>query len=1093
MWRNASLRRFQRPGAFLYGPSVAPGPRFFALSLLSALLASSPAKALDPAKAITQYRHEVWKTREGLPQSSAEVLVQSRDGYVWIGTQEGLARFDGVRFVVFDRASTPELRHNRILALLEDRRGRLWIGTEGGGLTVLQDGRFRTFGRADGLASDIVRALAEDVEGTLWIGTEAGLQSRDDRSFTAWADSDGISAGAVRSLVVDAAGTLLAGTAQGLVRRSGRRFVPAGIREVVQSLHAAADGTIFAGTAHGLRILREGRIETLGPADGLPGEVVNCVLRDRRGTVWIGTSGGLARWTGGRVSTFTPAQGLSNGNVLALLEDREGTLWVGTQDGGLNKLSDASFTPWGVREGLSADVTWAIFVDRDGAVWSGTDSAGVNVRRGERVTTIGTGDGLAAPGVQAIWQHPDGSVWLGTRGGGVSIVRSGKVVRTIRKAGGLASDSICTITGTRDGSVFLGSRGGGLTRLSPSGGLTVFSEKDGLLNGTVHALHEDREGNLWIGTNGGGLFRFDGGRFTHFGREQGLSIEIVNTIHEETDGTLWVGTYGGGLNRFRDGLFSAATTREGLFDDAVFAILPDGQGNLWISCNRGVYAVSLRDLDALARGAVPRVTCRPFGAEDGMRNRECNGANQPAGARGPDGRLYFPTIEGVVSVDPSGLFLNPVSPPVLVEEVRVDDVPAPARTFLELPPGKGRFEFHYTALSLRVPSRVRFRVRLDGVDREWVDVGTRRSAYYTNLSPGSYSFRVAAANESGVWNDQGASFSFRLRPRLDQRPFFWLLAGTFALAIAYTGYRFRVARLEVRERELVGIVEERTRSLREEKERTERALEEAELQRERAEEAGKAAEDANRTKSDFLAATSHEIRTPLNAILGYSEILSEEIADRGLEGLGADVGKIHAAGRHLLGLINDILDLSRMEAGKLDLFPEELDVASLVRDVAASVGPQAEQNRNRLVVEGAGAAGSLLADPTRVRQILLNLLGNAVKFTHDGEVTLRIRREKGANGERVVFAVTDTGIGMTGEQIASLFRAFEQADPQVTRRFGGTGLGLVITRRLARMMGGDVGVVSRPGVGSTFTVDLPARAGPVSGGAVQESHSQDGV
>ncbi len=1074
-------------------PPMAPGPRALALGLLGALLATSPAEALDPARAVTQYRHEVWKTREGLPQSSAESLVQTRDGYLWIGTQEGLARFDGARFVVFDRASTPELRHNRILALLEDRRGRLWLGTEGGGLTIRNEERFRTFGRTDGLPSDIVRALAEDGEGRLWVGTDAGLLSRDDRSFTAWGASDGLPEGPVRALAVDVAGTVWAGTALGLYRRSGRGFVPAPVHEPVLSLHAASDGTVLAGTSHGLRLLHDGRVEALGASDGLPGDVVNCALRDQRGTIWIGTSQGLARWSNGRVSTFTPAQGLSNGNVLSLLEDREGTLWVGTQDGGLNKLSDASFTPWGVREGLSAEVTWAVFVDRDGAVWSGTDSAGVNVRRGDRVTTIGVAEGLAAPGVQAIWQHPDGSVWLGTRGGGVSIVRGGKVVRTIRKADGLAGDSICAIVGTRDGSVFLGSRGAGLTRLSPDGRLTRYGEADGLLNGTVHALHEDREGNLWIATNGAGLFRFDGGRFTRFGRAQGLSIEIVNTIHEDEDGTLWVGTYGGGLNRFRDGLFSAATTREGLFDDAVFAILPDGRGNLWISCNRGVYAVSRRELDALARGAVRRVTCRPFGSEDGMRNRECNGANQPAGARGPDGRLHFPTIEGVVSVDPSALCQNPVPPPVRVEEVRVDDEPRTTRAFLELPPGAERFEFHYTALSFRVPSRVRFRVRLEGVDREWVEVGTRRSAWYTNLSPGSYTFRVAAANESGVWNEGEASFSFRLRPRLDQMPIFWLLAGTFALAVAYTGYRFRVARLEARERELVQIVDERTSSLREEKERTERALREAERQRERAEEASRVAEEANRTKSHFLAATSHELRTPLNAILGYSELIAEDLAESDLEGIAPDVGRIHAAGRHLLALINDILDLSRLEAGKLDLFLEEFDVAPLAGEVVATMRPLADRNRNTILVEGAESAGRLFADPARVRQILLNLLGNAAKFTHDGTVTLRVAREGTGAAERVVFSVTDTGIGMTEEQISRLFRAFEQADPQVTRRFGGTGLGLVITRRLARMMGGDVVVSSRPGVGSTFTVDLPARGGPVSDIPERESRSQDRV
>lgn len=1071
--------------------AMAPGPRALAPGILAILLTAAPAEALDPGKAISQYRHEVWGVREGLPQSSAEALAQTRDGYLWIGTQEGLARFDGVRFVVWDKASAPELRHNRVVALLEDRSGRLWLGTEGGGLSVLQDGTIRTFGRSEGLGSDIVRSLAEDGAGTLWIGTETGLAARAGGSFETREASSGLPGGAVRAVAVDEAGVVWAGTDRGLFRRSGRRFVTTGVTDAVQSIHAGADGTLVVGTAHGLRLLREGRVEALGRADGLPGEVVNCALRDRRGTLWIGTSGGLARWAGGRLSAFTLREGLPAPNVLALLEDREGTLWVGTQDGGLNKLSDASFTPWGAAEGLSADIAWAVFVDRDGAVWSGTDSAGVNVRRGDRVTTIGTAEGLAAPGVQAIWQAPDGAVWLGTRGGGVSIVRQGRVVRTLRRADGLASDSICAITGTRDGSVFLGGRGGGLTRIGPDGTYRRWGAGEGLRNETVHALLPDRDGNLWIGTNGGGLFRFDDGRFTRFGREQGLSIEIVNTIHEAEDGTLWVGTYGGGLNRFRDGLFSAVTTREGLYDDAVFAILPDGQGNLWISCNRGIYAVSLRELDAVARGAARRVRCRPFGVEDGMRNRECNGANQPAGARGPDGRLHFPTIEGIVTVDPAGLFRNPVPPPVHVELVKVDDVVESARSFLELAPGARRFEFQYTAPSLRVPSRVVFRVRLEGVDADWVEVGTRRTAWYTSLSPGSYTFRVAAANESGVWNESEASFAFRLKPRLDQRPFFWLVVGTVALAVAYTGYRFRVAQLEVRERELVEVVEERTRSLREEKERTERALAEAERQRERAEEAGRAAEEANRTKSDFLAMTSHELRTPLNAILGYSELLMEEISERRLPGLAEDVEKVHSAGRHLLGLINDLLDLSRLEAGKLELSVEETELAPLLAGVVTTMRPLVERNRNRFVVEGADGAGRLVTDPTRLRQVLLNLLANAGKFTHDGEVAFRVQRLAGPEGGRVRFSVTDTGIGMTEEQVGRLFRAFEQADPQVARRFGGTGLGLVITRRLARMMGGDVFVESRPGEGSTFVVELPERPAEAGPNPERESGSQD--
>jgi signal transduction histidine kinase len=351
---------------------------------------------------------------------------------------------------------------------------------------------------------------------------------------------------------------------------------------------------------------------------------------------------------------------------------------------------------------------------------------------------------------------------------------------------------------------------------------------------------------------------------------------------------------------------------------------------------------------------------------------------------------------------------------------------------------------------------------------------------------------VSAANESGVSAEGETAFSFRLRPRLDQMPFFWLVVGVAALAVAYTGYRFRVARLEVRERELLDVVEDRTRSLREEKERTERALAQAERERERAEEAWRAAEEANRSKSHFLAATSHELRTPLNAILGYSELLSEEVAEKRYESLGADIQRIHAAGRHLLGLINDILDLSRLEAGKLDLYPEEFELAPLVADAVDTVRPLAERNRNRLSLEGE-AAGTIVADATRVRQILLNLVGNAAKFSHDGEVVLRVARREAEGGERVSFVVSDTGIGMNEEQIARLFRAFEQGDAQVARRYGGTGLGLVITRRLARMMGGDVSVESRPGKGSTFTVELPARPGPVSPDAESERRSQDRV
>jgi signal transduction histidine kinase len=362
---------------------------------------------------------------------------------------------------------------------------------------------------------------------------------------------------------------------------------------------------------------------------------------------------------------------------------------------------------------------------------------------------------------------------------------------------------------------------------------------------------------------------------------------------------------------------------------------------------------------------------------------------------------------------------------------------------------------------------VRFRHRLEGFDRDWVDTGTRRTAYYTRIPHGRYRFRVIACNDDGVWNETGDALAMTVQPYFHETPLFYALVAMTALLAAMGAWKLRVRRLLQRAHQLSTLVDERTRELREEKARTDRALLDAESSR-------RIAEEASGAKSTFLANVSHELRTPLNAIIGYSELLTEEAQELSLESFVSDLSKVSNAARHQLALINDILDLSKIEAGRMDLVVETFDLSEIVAGVSSTIQPLLQKNRNVLEVRHDLADGTMRGDATRLRQILFNLLSNACKFTRDGRVTLDVARTSTNGTAWVTMAVSDTGIGMTPEQLGKLFQAFSQADASISRKYGGTGLGLVISLRFAQLMGGDIDVESEPGKGTRFTVRLPA-------------------
>ena len=1055
----------------------------FALLWLAPLTASLLARNTghDFHSSLTGFHADVWKTAEGLPQNTVPAILQSKDGYLWAGTELGLVRFDGFHFTVFDKTNTPELKSNVVVALLEDRRGDLWIGTLGGGLTRYSRGKFRTYTTQDGLSSDSVQALLEDAAGDLWIGTDgSGLNRLHDGHFTVYTTASGLADNEVFALAQLPDGALWIGTHDGLSRFSDGEFRSFRVREglpsnYVRSLLTSPDGVLWIGTyGGGLCRLAGGSFRTFSTHDGLSSNSVTSLRNGADKDVWIGTfGGGITRLSGAELSSYTVRDGLPSNDIWSIFLDRERNLWVGTAGGGITRLSQRPFTTFDKQSGLSNDVTLPVFEDHAGDMWIGTNGGGLNRLHNGQITTFTTREGLANDLVFSICEDAEGALWIGTRKG-LNRFKNGKFV-TYTTRDGLPSDIVIASLAGRDGSVWLGTRAG--LSLWKNHRFTTFSSQDGLSSNVVQAIFEDSRKRLWIGTSSGGLNLFERGHFRVFNSQSGLSNNAVLSMHEGRDGGLWIGTDGGGLNLFQNGKFSVFTARDGLLDDAVFRILEDNSGHLWMSSNKGVFRVSLADFTKFKQKKIGRIPTVAYGLSDGMKTHECNGGFQPAGWKSHDGRLWFPTMQGVVAVDPRNLNARLAGQIANIEQVLINDRELDRESSRHVAPGAGKLEFHYTAPNFRAANRIRFRYRLRGFDTSWVEAGHRRVAYYTNIPPASYVFEVVASNEDGTWSHSAAALSFALQPHFYQTVYFYGLCILAFIALIFAAHLAHVRQLRDREKELARYVDERTAALR--KEILEREKAEHESMR-----AKEAAERASRVKSEFLANMSHEIRTPMNGIVGMTSLaLQTSLTEQQHQYL--DI--IRESADCLLTVIDDILDFSKVEAGKMTLDPIDFDFRESVASAVKSLAFRAEQNSIRLSLDIDPAIPRLVhADPVRLRQVLLNLLGNAIKFTRNGVVSLKIACDSADPSlARLHFVVADTGIGIAPEKLTSIFEAFSQADSSTTRKFGGTGLGLAICHRLVSLMGGSIWAESELKHGSQF--HFTSEVGVVGAAAPDES------
>lgn len=790
--------------------------------------AATPASALDPGKAVTQYVRAAYGTKEGLPQSSALTLAQTADGYLWVGTQDGLARFDGLRFTVFNHRNTDALPASFIRALYVDRGGVLWIAAYGGGIAKYGDGRLERLPPLPGGEREI-RAITQTVDGAIWLGTLRGGVYRLDRDqITNFGQAQGLPDETVHALHGARDGSLWVGTADGLAHWRDGRWTVLGAKDGVAAVAAIAeapDGAIWAVSGPGsvVRVVDGTVVQRVTSADGLPDERLRALHFDRDHNLWIATtSHGVLRWSEGRIAALGTKQGLSNDLVDALLEDREGNLWIGTERGGLNVLKEARFVTWGTDEGLSHGDVLAVLQSPDDAVWIGTHRGGINRLHEGRLTSFGTAQGLSEDAYMGLLHDRAGTLWAAGMRTGLHRMKQDRFeVVPVDQEPALRGSRV--VYQDRAGAIWAGiGRRGQLLRLD-GGEPTLVPVPN--TNAQIIALFEDRSGALWVGTYGDGVRRRDpDGTWTEVTTGNGLSHGIIAGFHEDAEGGIWVAT-AQGLNRYKNGHWRSITTRQGLHDDVVYQVLEDDDGNFWMCSNHGITRVARREIDAVLDGRATAVTNVSYGSADGMKSVECN-SGSPSGFRAHDGRMYFATVAGVVVVDPRSERGQRVPPLVVIEQVLVDgrlaaseiseNGGALSRGRIELDPGTRNLEIHYAAPSFVDPNRVKVKYILEGFDRRWTEAGTRRTAYYTNLAPGRYRFRVTACSDAdAACNDTGASLELRLRPFLHETMPFRLLFGAIFLAGAVGAWRLRTRRLRGRAEAFERLVDQRTGELQE--------------------------------------------------------------------------------------------------------------------------------------------------------------------------------------------------------------------------------------------------------------------------------------
>ena len=966
------------------------------------------AQAIWPAT--PQYQIDHWTTENGLPIGGVTGICQGREGYLWISTFDGLARFDGVRFAIFDRSNTAGITSNRFDTMFCAVDGDFWTGTEGGTVVRYHEGRFESYSTKDGLASGPILGISGDDDGHIWVLARGGMSQWQptEVKFRRLDNHENPHAAELWSndrrhgfFSIDSSGLHIFSAG----KQTSLPFPDSWHKTLASIVIEKSDGSIWAGTPEG-RLFEWLYGRWLEQTQG--GEVSE--YRDSRGRRWLTRLRLSAQGVWERYLILPAGTQPSELPYTSLFEDREGNLWAGnTRNGeGLFRVRPRLVTTFSTEQGLPANNVYPIYQSTDGAIWIGTWSGGLCRYEEGRCRTYTTLDGLATNTILAIGQDAEGTLWVSTE----DALHRFKKGRFERAGPDLGAHSIHK---ARDGALWFGNTEG-LFRLQ-NGRWRQFGRQDGLVSSDVRVIVDDESDGLWIGEYGG-LCHMRGEKFQCWSEADGLPGNSIRALYQDANGVLWIGTYDAGLGLLENGRFTRYTTREGLFDNGVFQILEDSEGNLWISCNRGIYRVRKQELNDFAAGKIQAIHSVNYGRSDGMRNVECNGGTGIGGIKAEDGSLWFATQDGVAIIRPSdvdAVMARP--PPAILESCMIDHKLIPTDRAIRMRPGQFDLEFQYTALSLVDSERMVFRYRLAGLDENWVDARKRRTAYYSHVPPGKYTFQVQAAYDDRAWSNSSVHLAVIVLPPFYRTWWFETIVFLVAAGAIYFAWRKRVSQLEE-------------------------------------------ARDVQQAFSRQLIASQENERKRIAAEL-HDSLGQHLVVIKSLALISINNGSSEAAGKDRSAEISAEAStaLSVVREIAYNLRPYQLDrigltkaVEAVVTKASAVTGIAFESEIDRI--------DDVFPKEWEINfyRIVQESVNNVIKHAQATQASVTVRRM----AEELRLIVRDNGNGFTpGETTAGSARG---------------GFGLIGIAERARLLLGTARVQSAPGQGTAITIEIPLEA-----------------
>lgn len=1053
-----------------------------------------------------------WTIDDGLPVNTLNNVVQDEEGHLWIATYDGLVRFDGEEFDIFNHANTPVIPHNRMVKLFFQEGVGMWITLEYGGVLLYKNGAFSHFGEEQGftdgnifkyqLASqgsvyffttkglykyqnsvfskfytssnelrEYVYDLFEDEDGSCWLATNSGLVHKTKDGVDVYSVGNLPSENVIYFARKIRAGNFLVGTLLGLYEfKNGKFYSEDSFRQMDQvaaKTFYEDDQVTLISSPDGIWELSDGKVEKLKGTQDFKQVHYDDFYRDTKGTLWlVGEMGEIATLQAGIATPFKEIPNAENYRINDFFEDIEGNFWLLTYRNGLVRIKESKVRTIGRKEGLSEDNILALLEDSKGRLWVGTRGGGLNKIEQNSITHYTLYDSISTNVIQALREDNDGRIWIGNYQKGIDIYDNGRFDH-IDIGRNVDANDIRSILFTKSGDIWIGTYGG-LVKLDQNTlEPTLFTQKNGLSGQKVRYIIEAVDQSMWIGTLDGGVSRYKNGRFTAYTTHDGLSSNNIRSIYEDKDdpGTMWVGTENNGLNRIRGNSIKFINGEDGLPDYNIHWISQDSHGWLWMLSNRGVFKIKKEQLNEYLDGRSSSFQIIEFGKEDGMRNPEGNGSFQEAGIQSKSGDFIFATQAGISIFSTKEADPNVFNPTIKFINILAGGHEYPTDT-LKLEPEVDDIQIQVRAIEFSSPEKTKYRYRLsligeEGSKKDWVETGKNNSFFFNELRPGRYQFNVQATNNEGAWSPNTGSIVFEITPKFYQKIWFWAFLVVLIVVAAYQYSVFRNKVLIKKQREMQAVIEEQTKALRLEKQQIEQRNSIIEQQAE-------ALRVSNTTKDRFFSIIAHDLKNPFQAMLFFSEDLYKSLDKVSKDELKERIGIIKESSNRLYKLTDNLLQWARLQSKQVEPDRTVFSVDDLIKSNIELIEQLAQRKDITLSWEVENGL-QLFADKNMMDTVIRNLLSNAIKFTRKGG---RVCVNAISDARSVTISISDTGIGMNEKMLENLLKLDAEVTRDGTENEKGTGLGVIICQQMVALNDGLLRVESEVGKGTTFSLSF---------------------